>query len=250
MKQNLQISRRGALSLGAAALAAPLIGLQAHASSELPVLVELFTSQGCSSCPAADKLAATLKASTGATVVSFNVDYWDYLGWRDTLAKPEYTQRQMDYAKSRGDNDVYTPQMVIDGDRHAVGSNQAQVTNAISAAYKTQAKLPMTLKANDTELIVEMGEGAVTPEATLWLMAIAPTVLVKIERGENAGKEIAYQNVVRKLVPAGLWNGQAAKLTFPRKGIINGDVKSCLAVLQKGKVGQVLGMANWSSETT
>lgn len=247
MEHISQISRRDALSLGAAALAVPLFTPQAQAASDMPVLVELFTSQGCSSCPAADRLAATLKASTGATVVSFNVDYWDYLGWRDTLAKPEYTQRQMDYAKSRGDNDVYTPQMIIDGDRHAVGSNQAQVTNAISAAYKTQAKLPMTLTANDKELIVELGEGASTPEATLWLMAIAPTVLVKIDRGENAGKEIEYQNVVRKLVPAGLWNGQAAKLTFPRKGIVTGDVKSCLAVLQKDKIGQVLGMANWSS---
>ena len=247
MEQNIKISRRDALSLGAAALAAPLFSPQVQADSELPVLVELFTSQGCSSCPAADKLAATLKASTGATVVSFNVDYWDYLGWRDTLAKPEYTQRQMDYAKSRGDNDVYTPQMVIDGERHAVGSNQAQVTNAISAAYKTQAKLAMTLKANDKELIVELGEGPAIPEATLWLMAIAPTVLVKIERGENAGHEITYQNVVRKLVPAGMWTGQAAKLTFPRKGIITDDVKSCLAVLQKGKVGQVLGLAKWSS---
>jgi hypothetical protein len=250
MKQNIKISRRDALSLGAAALAVPLFTPSVHAGSDLPVLVELFTSQGCSSCPAADKLAATLKASTGATVVSFNVDYWDYLGWRDTLAKPEYTQRQMDYAKSRGDNDVYTPQMVIDGERHAVGSNQAQVTNAISAAYKTQAKLAMTLKANDKELIVELGEGPAIPEATLWLMAIAPTVSVKIERGENAGHEITYQNVVRKLVPAGMWTGQAAKLTFPRKGIITGDVKSCLAVLQKGKVGQVLGMANWLSEAT
>ena len=249
MEHNIQISRRNALSLGAASLAAPLFGPQAKAASDLPVLVELFTSQGCSSCPPADKLAASLKASTGATVVSFNVDYWDYLGWRDTLAKPEYTQRQMDYAKSRGDNDVYTPQMVIDGERHAVGSNQDQVTNAISAAHKTQSKLPMTLQANDKELIVELGEGTPMPEATLWLMAVAPIVLVKIERGENAGHEVDYYNVVRKLVPAGMWNGQAAKLTFPRKGIITGDVKTCLAVLQKGKVGQVIGMAKWTSES-
>ena len=246
MEQSLKISRRNALSLGVAALSAPFVSPQVEAASDMPVLVELFTSQGCSSCPPADKLAATLNASTGATVVSFNVDYWDYLGWRDTLAKPEYTQRQMDYARYRGDNDVYTPQIIIDGEHHAVGSNQAQVTNAISAAYKTQSKLPMTLKATDTELIVELSEGAAIPEATLWIMAIAPTVSVKIERGENAGHEIAYQNVVRKLVPAGMWNGQAAKLTLPRKGIITGDVKSCLAVLQKGKVGQVLGMAHWS----
>lgn len=246
MEQSLKISRRNALSLGAAALSAPFVSPQVEAASDMPVLVELFTSQGCSSCPPADKLAATLNASTGATVVSFNVDYWDYLGWRDTLAKPEYTQRQMDYARYRGDNDVYTPQIIIDGENHAVGSNQAQVTNAISAAYKTQSKLPMTLKATDTELIVELSEGAAIPEATLWIMAIAPTVSVKIERGENAGHEIVYQNVVRKLVPAGMWNGQAAKLTLPRKGIITGDVKSCLAVLQKGKVGQVLGMAHWS----
>ena len=165
MEQSLKISRRNALSLGAAALSAPFVSPQVEAASDMPVLVELFTSQGCSSCPPADKLVATLNASTGATVVSFNVDYWDYLGWRDTLAKPEYTQRQMDYARYRGDNDVYTPQIIIDGENHAVGSNQAQVTNAISAAYKTQSKLPMTLKANDTELIVELSEGAAIPEA-------------------------------------------------------------------------------------
>jgi hypothetical protein len=225
MKTISHISRRDALSMGAAAFAAPLLATQAQAALDMPVLVELFTSQGCSSCPPADKLAASL---TGATVVSFNVDYWDYLGWRDTLAKPEYTQRQMDYAKSRGDNDVYTPQMVIDGAAHAVGSSQASVM----------------------ELIVDLGAGQAVGEATLWLMAIAPTVSVKIERGENSGKDIAYHNVVRKLVPAGMWNGQPAKLTFPRKGIITGDVKMCLAVLQKGKVGQVLGMAKWSSENT
>ena len=245
MKHNSQFSRRDALSIGAAAIAAPFLITNAEAASDSPVLVELFTSQGCSSCPAADKLAATL---TGAIVVSFNVDYWDYLGWRDTLAKPEYTQRQMDYAKSRGDNDVYTPQMIIDGADHAVGSSQASVTNAISAAFKAQAKIPMTLTANDMELIVDLGAGEAVGEATLWLMAIAPEVVVKIERGENSGKEILYHNVVRKLLPAGMWNGQSAKLTFPRSAIITDDVKMCLAVLQMGKVGQVLGIAKWSEE--
>ena len=245
MKHNSQFSRRDALSIGAAAIAAPFLITNAEAASDSPVLVELFTSQGCSSCPAADKLAATL---TGAIVVSFNVDYWDYLGWRDTLAKPEYTQRQMDYAKSRGDNDVYTPQMIIDGADHAVGSSQASVTNAISAAYKSQSKIPMTLTANDMELIVDLGAGEAVGEATLWLMAIAPEVVVKIERGENSGKEISYHNVVRKLLPAGMWNGQSAKLTFPRSAIITDDVKMCLAVLQMGKVGQVLGIAKWSEE--
>jgi hypothetical protein len=245
MKHSSQISRRDALSIGAAAIASPFLATRTQAASDTPVLVELFTSQGCSSCPAADKLAATL---TGATVVSFNVDYWDYLGWRDTLAKPEYTQRQMDYAKSRGDNDVYTPQMIIDGAAHAVGSNQASVTNAISTAYKAQVKVPMTLSANDMELIVDLGAGEAVGEATLWLMAIAPTVLVKVERGENSGRDISYHNVVRKLVPAGMWNGQSAKLTFPRSAIITDDVKMCLAVLQKGKVGQVLGMAKWSEQ--
>jgi hypothetical protein len=245
MKHSSQISRRDALSIGAAAIASPFLATRTQAASDTPVLVELFTSQGCSSCPAADKLAATL---TGATVVSFNVDYWDYLGWRDTLAKPEYTQRQMDYAKSRGDNDVYTPQMIIDGAAHAVGSNQASVTNAISTAYKAQVKVPMTLSANDMELIVDLGAGEAVGEATLWLMAIAPTVLVKVEHGENSGRDISYHNVVRKLVPAGMWNGQSAKLTFPRSAIITDDVKMCLAVLQKGKVGQVLGMAKWSEQ--
>lgn len=245
MKQISQISRRDALSIGAAAIAAPFLTTKAQAASDMPVLVELFTSQGCSSCLPADKLAASL---TGAIVVSFNVDYWDYLGWRDTLAKPEYTQRQMDYARDRGDNDVYTPQMIINGAAHAVGSSQAAVTNAISDAYKTQAKVPMTLTANDMELIVALGAGEAVGEATLWLMAIAPSVSVKVERGENAGHEIVYHNVVRKLVPAGMWNGTSAKLTFPRKGIITDDVKMCLAVLQMGKVGQVLGIAKWSAE--
>ena len=133
MENNLNLNRRHVLGLTAAGLTLPFITTKASATAA-PVLVELFTSQGCSSCPPADKLAAELMKQPGVTVVSFNVDYWDYLGWRDTLAKPEYTTRQMDYAHSRGDNDVYTPQMVINGAAHVVGSNQTAVVDAIASA--------------------------------------------------------------------------------------------------------------------
>lgn len=244
MENKFNISRRHALGLAAAGLTAPLFPQTAMAEPA-PVLVELFTSQGCSSCPPADQLASQLKSQPGVTVVTFNVDYWDYLGWRDTLAKPEYTKRQTDYAHSRGDMDVYTPQMVINGDSHAVGSNQDTVQKAIASARRRVSNLQLHLSATEKELIVNLPKGEAGVEATLWILAVAPVVTVIIERGENSGKSITYQNVVRNLVPAGMWDGSAATLKLPRKGIMTGDSKSCIAVLQKGKVGPVLGMAQW-----
>lgn len=235
------LTRRHALGL---ALATPLaIGPSAGATT--PVLVELFTSQGCSSCPPADKLAGDLSTHPDLIMVSLNVDYWDYLGWRDTLAKPEYTQRQMDYAHTRGDNDVYTPQMIINGEAHAVGSNQAAVENAIAVARRKAENLALNLKATENELIVELPKGQSGSEATLWLMAIASSVSVKIDHGENTGKSITYHNVVRQLVPAGMWDGTATTLKLPRKGIMSADTKSCIAILQQGKVGPVLALAQW-----
>jgi hypothetical protein len=240
-------SRRAALQLGAAAFLSPHLKVQA--AIEGPILVELYTSQGCSSCPAADRLAAKLKARPELHVVSFNVDYWDYLGWHDTLAKPEYSKRQMDYAQSRRDNDVYTPQMIIDGHAHVVGSNEQAVENAIALARKAPPKIPVSLHASDMEMIVELGEGIEEAEATVWILATAHMVEVKIERGENAGNTIAYHNVVRQLLPAGMWNGKAKTIALPRKAIIGGDVKSCLAIVQKGKVGPVLGLAAWRANS-
>lgn len=239
--ENLSLTRRRALGL---ALAAPFVIRPATAATT-PVVVELFTSQGCSSCPPADKFAAELMKQPGVTVMSLNVDYWDYLGWRDTLAKPEYTTRQMDYAHSRGDQDVYTPQMVINGETHAVGSNQAVVEKAIALARRRAPSMSLQLSATEKELIVNVPKGEAGSEATLWLLAVAPAVTVKIERGENSGKSITYHNVVRQLVPAGMWDGSATTLKLPRKGIITADSTSCIALLQKGKVGPVLGMAQW-----
>ena len=242
MENFITLSRRQALSFGAAAMAAPFMASTAQSAAQ-PVLVELFTSQGCSSCPPADRLAATLKDRPGVQVISFNVDYWDYLGWRDTLASPDYTKRQMDYAHARGDNDVYTPQMVINGNAHVVGSAQSEVEAAIAAAAKSVPKISVVLKATDNDLIVELGDGAAQEEGTLWLMAIAPQVDVKIERGENSGSTVSYHNVVRKLVPAGTWMGKATKLMLPKNNIMIEGSTSCLAVLQKRALGPVLGFA-------
>ena len=243
--ENFQtLSRRKALGLVSAAAALPFLSSGAKAATS-PVLVELFTSQGCSSCPPADKLAAQLKSMSGVHVASLNVDYWDYLGWHDTLAKPEYTQRQMDYARDRGDNEVYTPQMVVNGEWRAVGSDKSAVESLIETARTKPFVADLALAVDDMEVTVTIGNGPVVPEATLWLMALASRVDVKIERGENSGSSISYSNVVRNLVPAGMWGGQAKMIKLPRKGIFTADSKSCIAVLQRGKVGPVLALTSW-----
>jgi hypothetical protein len=220
------ISRRTILLTGAAAVAAPaLIGRATAASS--PVLVELFTSQGCSSCPPADKLAGELAKHKDVIMVSLNVDYWDYLGWHDTLAKPEYTKRQRAYANSRGDGQVYTPQMVANGALHAVGSNRSSVTEMIASARNLSPSVRVDVEANATEVRVEIGKGT-AGEAKLWLMSVAPSVSVKIERGENSGSTVTYHNVVRSLVPAGVWTGKAASFTLPRVGPVIGLSRTSL----------------------
>jgi hypothetical protein len=234
------ISRRSALAIGAGALALPRI---AFAAPKQPVLVELFTSQGCSSCPPADKLAGELVNDPDTVVVSFNVDYWDYLGWRDTLAKPEYSQRQYDYAHYRGDGSVYTPQMIIGGAAHAVGSKAGEVREQISAAQATPLVANVSMSVTNKEISVTIDKADFSADATLWLMAVTPQVAQKIERGENAGEDIVYHNVVRKLVPAAMWKGEAYRGSWMKDAVMTPDCKSCIAVLQKDKVGPVLGIA-------
>ncbi len=236
------LSRRSALAIGAIAIAMPTFSGVSQAAKS-PVLIELFTSQGCSSCPPADKLAGELSKRDDVIVVSLNVDYWDYLGWKDTLARPEFTKRQMSYAKSRGDSDVYTPQMVINGSAHAVGSNRGNVQEVIDNA--PAASVPIEISAADNELHIELGEGQARGEATLWLMSVAPEINVAIERGENSGKTVSYHNVVRMLTPAGMWKGKPEKIIMPRKSIVTPGCKSCIAVLQEGEVGPVLGVGRW-----
>ncbi len=236
----ITLSRRAALTLGAATLLAPLATRAATAN---PVLIELFTSQGCSSCPPADELAAELVNDPNNIVLSFNVDYWDYLGWRDTLAKPEYTQRQYDYAKSRGDGSVYTPQMIVNGGAHAVGSKQRDVQREIERGREQLMSANIKLAVSGKSISVEIPGVEVEGEATLWLMAVEPRVVQKIVRGENSGKDITYVNVVRNLVPAAMWNGEPYKGSWMRDAVMTKNTTQLVAVLQHNKVGKVIGIA-------
>jgi hypothetical protein len=234
------LSRRGTLGLGLSAFTLPFVQCPARAAASSLVLVELFTSQGCSSCPPADTLAGELSLDPNTIVVSFNVDYWDYLGWRDTLAKPEYSQRQYDYAKSRGDGQVYTPQMIINGGGHASGSGIAGI---IAAARKQSLAINLTLDVTKKEIRVDIPDQQFEGESTLWLMAIAPEKKQLIERGENAGQSITYHNSVRNLVPAAMWKGGAYQGSWMRDAVMPDDCKFCVAVLQRERTGAVLGLA-------
>lgn len=187
-----------------------------------------------------------LRKRHNVIALTFNVDYWDYLGWRDTLASAEYSRRQRAYAKARGDGQVYTPQMVINGVTHAVGSRQRMVDQAIAASSPT--RVPMKMMEVGSDVIVEIGErpnGVPAGEATIWVAMVVPKISVEISRGENTGREISYFNVARKLMPVGSWNGKAARLTLPKNELFVDGATACAAILQAGGVGPILGAASY-----
>ena len=251
MQTSLELTRRGVLALAAGAGAAGLVGrAQASDAPARPAIVELFTSQGCSSCPPADAFMAEVRAMKDVVALTYNVDYWDYRGWRDTLAAPENSKRQYKYAKARGDMDVYTPQMIIDGASHVVGSQKPAVIAAIKNSQTNAPPMwiPVSIFANDTEFRITVDPAPPeipAPIASLWFVSVAPQIPVQIEKGENAGQQITYLNVVRKLVPAGMWHGEATTFTLPKDSVMTEDSTSCVALLQIKPLGRVLGCAVW-----
>ena len=217
-----------------------------YAADSMPV-VELFTSQGCSSCPPADKLFESYAKRTDVVALSFAVDYWDYLGWKDTLASPKYSERQREYARGRGDGQVYTPQMIINGRDHAVGSNRATIEAALakSASALKASPIGMTLTADGKGLDVESRSGAAgAPQpATIWIVSVAPKQLVRVTRGENSGRDLTYFNVVRDIVPIGTWAGTKATLAIDRSKLPKGDGMRHAALVQAGKGGPLVAAA-------
>lgn len=182
------------------------------AAQKPPVVVELFQSQGCSSCPPADAVLNDLAARPDVIALNFSVTYWDYLGWKDSFAQASFTRRQWDYAKAGGRGNVATPQMIVNGRTELLGSRRGEVDATIARA-SLPANAP-TLRRNGNT--VEIGAGKSATLATLWLVRYDPrAIAVPIRAGENGGRTIIHKNIVRQLTALGNWNGQAVRFALP-----------------------------------
>jgi hypothetical protein len=233
------------LRSGVAALAV----MAASAAYAGPVaVVELFTSQGCSSCPPADAALRDLAKRSDVIALSLPVDYWDYLGWRDTLAKPLFTTRQRGYAGARGDRQVFTPQVVVNGKASCIGSDAAALEHLIQSA-RPGPGVAISVSENDGSVAVEVAGatngGPRGETAEVWVLPVAKAREVAIERGENRGKTITYANVVRGMTRVGEWRGAPVRLEVPLT-VAKSDGDGYVVLLQapRGeKPGPILGAA-------
>jgi hypothetical protein len=218
-------------------------GAFAHAA-ERPVVVELFTSQGCSSCPPADKFMEELAAKPGVVALTLPVDIWDYLGWTDSFAKHEYSVRQQSYAPHMPSRSVYTPQMVIGGSADIVGSRREDALALIeTVGAPGNPGADLTLAINGDVLAVELKappEMAGT-KATVWLARLLSRREVTIGSGENNGKTITYSNIVRELSSIGAWDGSASATFQAPVRVDGGEPCDRLAVfVQKDDLGPIV----------
>ena len=193
-----------------AAIDGNLPPLQDYGASLLPVVVELFTSQGCSSCPAADAMLTRLAGQPGVLPLSFHVDYWDYLGWADSFARPEFTLRQEGYARAAGERSVYTPQLIVDGTDTAVAPGPAQLMALIEANRILPAMVSVRRDSSDQgERIELMALSDLGGPVQILLVRYAPERQVDMTAGENRGKAVTYTNVVLALETLARWDGAA-----------------------------------------
>ncbi|MFC5505242.1 MULTISPECIES: DUF1223 domain-containing protein [Hyphomicrobiales] len=222
------------LLLGADAARAQVPDLQPRA------VVELFTSQGCSSCPPADALFVDLAKQRDIITLTLPVTYWDYLGWKDTLGKDSFAKRQKYYAKARGDGQVYTPQAVINGAAHVVGSDRGEIERASKAPPGGGFVAKLAVKEADGQLVVTLVPVGDVQERTagVWVATTTKMVTVPIARGENQGKTVAYANVVRGMTRIGDWDGRPATVTAPL-GVTQGpEVDSYVVLIQAERQGK------------
>jgi hypothetical protein len=238
---------RASIGLGFALTLATLSGVAPTTAAEIQAVIELFTSQGCSSCPPADRLAGDLARDERLIVLSMPVDYWDYLGWHDTLALHSHTQRQKAYAAVRGDRQVYTPQVVVDGITQCVGSERGTIEQAV-AELKGKLALPVTIERKNGTLEIDVGAGSGTP-AAVFLLTVVRSKSVAIGRGENRGKTITYNNVVRAWQRLGAWTGGAVRHSVALAEIADAETDHVVVIVQSGSresPGPIYGAAKFA----
>jgi len=240
------LTSHASLRFAAPALVAATMLLPAMAEAR-PAVVELFTSQGCSSCPPADALINEIAEREDVIALTYNITYWDYLGWRDTLGREEHTQRQEAYAQYFMDR-KYTPQLVIDGDTHMPGSRQQASRKAINDQVDDVAGTALLATAmSDTSLSVTADATSNTGTAAVWLVQYDVAHEVMITRGENAGETITYSNVVRDIIRLDDWDmSKPLSIDLAKDMLKEGGHDGCAIIVQKAGdygVGEVITAA-------
>ncbi|RAK54171.1 DUF1223 domain-containing protein [Phenylobacterium soli] len=205
------------------------------ADARHPVVIELFQSQGCSSCPPANANLAAVADRPEVLALSFSVTYWDQLGWKDTFARPSYTARQWDYARALRHPNVYTPQVVVNGRKDGVGVDPRAFAALVAAADRGASRPDVEIAPDAVRI------GAGQGSAEVWLARYDPRVLqVPIRRGENGGKTLPHKNIVRQLVRLGAWTGRPQTLRLPAAQ--EPGLRTAV-FLQAGKGGPILAAA-------
>jgi len=229
-------------------LAAAAILMAATPAVAGPVVVELYTSQGCNTCPPADRFLGELKQRDDVLALSIHVNYWDYLGWADPYATKAGTDRQRDYARPLRQRYVYTPQMVIDGQAHVAGHKRADVEGLIASA-KARHGVDLSLwfaENEDGEMTVSIPASDFRGEAEVMMALYDDAHTTPIRRGENAGRTLTYSNVVRELVPIGTYRGEAIELKLPMSADSDAERDGCAVLVQEAGLGPILGAATIS----
>ena len=219
-------------------LTATLIGSGA-AAQKTGTVVELYTSQGCSSCPPADAMLEDLAKRSDVIALALHVDYWDYIGWKDDLADPAYTQRQKNYAAAAGSDTVYTPQMIIGGQDHVIGSRPMQVMDQVQRHNALPDPVSVNLRKSGGTLTINAEATGRAQDTIVQVVRYTPLVTRDIGRGENAGKTIAYANVVNSWQTAGRWNTREPLQMQVR---LSGS-DPVVVIVQAGSNGPILGAA-------
>lgn len=226
------------LIMSALTLAAPGLAWAVPVVGRQPVVVELFTAQGCSACVRSAALVSELDAQVDILTLTFSVGYWDYLGWTDTFAQPNYESRQRAYSRALGLREVYTPQIVVAGRSQASGVKVDQVRSLISAAGKVHRSPPDIAFLGDRRLAIGTGARLATAADVWFVRYQAGTQDVVVKRGDNKGQTIAAHNVVRQLVRLGGWSGRAVVYRVPPTD----DLTLTAAVLVQAKSGHILAV--------
>jgi len=214
--------------------------------SQPKAVLELFTSQGCSSCPPADEILGELAKNPDLITLAYHVDYWNYIGWEDTFSSKEHSDLQRRYAQQRGAKQIYTPQLLVNGKVDVVGSRRTKLDKAIDEAHLI---VPVMMEVSGDMLSIDIpSQAGFTKPAAIWLVPFISAANVDVQRGENAGNVYQYSSIVKDRQIVGMWTpSEGTSLKLPVPTMLGDDVDGLAVLVQTrskaGLPGPILGAA-------